>query len=302
MRNMIYISVISAVVAVIFLIRYYLIKKELRSITKQLENYNYHKAEKKVDLTFFDKDIEALASGVNRQMDLIVQANADKRRTETELKQAVLNISHDIRTPLTSIFGYIQLLEAKDVTSGEREEYVAIIKDRTKRLQVLLNDFFELSIIESVDHYLKLETIKMNNVVSEVLMEFYDQFTERDLEPTIMLPKEMIRIIADESAVKRVLENLINNAIKHASGNVSISLKQVESKAVMSISNDANQLDRNDLNMLFNRFYTADQTRSSHGTGLGLSIARGLMQKMNGNLTAEYEEGKLIMTCEWKIQ
>lgn len=113
---MIYISVISAVVAVIFLIRYYLIKKELRSITKQLENYNYHKAEKKVDLTFFDKDIEALASGVNRQMDLIVQANADKRRTETELKQAVLNISHDIRTPLTSIFGYIQLLEAKDVT------------------------------------------------------------------------------------------------------------------------------------------------------------------------------------------
>lgn len=299
---MIYISVISAVVAVIFLIRYYLIKKELRSITKQLENYNYHKAEKKVDLTFFDKDIEALASGVNRQMDLIVQANADKRRTETELKQAVLNISHDIRTPLTSIFGYIQLLEAKDVTSGEREEYVAIIKDRTKRLQVLLNDFFELSIIESVDHYLKLETIKMNNVVSEVLMEFYDQFTERDLEPTIMLPKEMIRIIADESAVKRVLENLINNAIKHASGNVSISLKQVESKAVMSISNDANQLDRNDLNMLFNRFYTADQTRSSHGTGLGLSIARGLMQKMNGNLTAEYEEGKLIMTCEWKIQ
>lgn len=299
---MIYISVISAVVAVIFLIRYYLIKKELRSITKQLENYNYHKAEKKVDLTFFDKDIEALASGVNRQMDLIVQANADKRRTETELKQAVLNISHDIRTPLTSIFGYIQLLEAKDVTSGEREEYVAIIKDRTKRLQVLLNDFFELSIIESVDHYLKLETIKMNNVVSEVLMEFYDQFTERDLEPTIMLPKEMIRIIADESAVKRVLENLINNAIKHASGNVSISLKQVESKAVMTISNDANQLDRNDLNMLFNRFYTADQTRSSHGTGLGLSIARGLMQKMNGNLTAEYEEGKLIMTCEWKIQ
>ncbi|ASK64200.1 two-component sensor histidine kinase [Virgibacillus phasianinus] len=299
---MIYISVISALLAVIFLIRYYLVKKEMKSITKQLENYNYHNTEKKVDITFFDKDIEALSVGVNRQIDLIVQANADKRRTEMELKQAVANISHDIRTPLTSIFGYIQLLEAKDVTPEEREEYVAIIKDRTKRLQVLLNDFFELSIIESVDHYLKLETIKMNNVVSEVLMEFYDQFTERDLKPIIMLPKEKISIIADESAVKRVMENLINNAIKHASGNVSISLVQGDSKVIMTISNDANQLDRNDLDMLFNRFYTADQTRSSQGTGLGLSIAKGLMQKMNGNLIAEYKESKLIMKCEWKMQ
>ncbi|WP_404454122.1 HAMP domain-containing histidine kinase [Virgibacillus necropolis] len=299
---MIYLTIISVLIAVIFLIRFYLVKKEMKSITKQLKNYNDHKAEKKVDISFFDKDIEALAVSVNRQFDLVVQANAERRRTEVELKQAVANISHDIRTPLTSIFGYIQLLEAKDLTSKEKEEYVGVIKDRTKRLQVLLNDFFELSIIESTDHYLKLETIKMNNTVSEVIMEFYDQFNEHDLQPSIILPKEEIRMIADESATKRVMENLIINAIKHSSGNVTIRLEKLESTALVTISNDTKHFDEKDLDLLFNRFYTADQTRSGKGTGLGLSIAKGLMKKMNGDLSAEFKEGKLYMKCEWKIQ
>lgn len=298
---MVYITVIFVLLATIFFIRLLFVKKEIKNITRQLKHYMEYKTEKKINITFFDKDIEALAVEINRQFDLIVQENAEKRRTELELKQAVANISHDIRTPLTSIFGYIQLLESNDLSIEEKKEYVAVIKNRTNRLQTLLNDFFELSVIESSDYFLKLEKLKMNQLVLEVLIGFYDQFTERNIEPSIDLPKEEISIIADESAVKRVMENLIANAIKHSTGNVAIVLEKLHSTVALTIRNDALGLTENDLDLLFNRFYMADQTRSGTSTGLGLSIAKSLMLKMSGDLSAELMEGQLFIKCEWKI-
>lgn len=298
---MIYLTIILALFTVVALIRLFFVKKEVKSIARQLKHYNHNETEKKIDITLFDKDIEMLAVEINHQFDLIVQANAKKRRTELELKQAIANISHDIRTPLTSIFGYIQLLESDDLTLEEKKEYVAVIKSRTQRLQTLLNDFFELSVIESADYYLKLESIKMNDLVPETLMAFYDQFNDRNVEPTIDLPQGEMTIIADESAVKRVIENLIVNAIRHSSGNIGISLERLQSTAVLTISNDASRLTENDLNLLFNRFYTADQTRSGKSTGLGLSIAKSLMSKMDGKLSAELKDGQLYMRCIWNL-
>ena len=296
---MIYLVIISSILAFIFLSHLLFIKKELKNILNQLKNYNIRKTEKKIDITLLDKDIEKMTIEINNLIDLHALSNIEKKSAERELKQAIANISHDLRTPLTSILGYIQLIEKPEVTDEERKEYLAIAKDRAKRLQILLNDFFELSVIESVDHSLKLGKLGLNSIVEEIVINLYDKFNEQQIVPSIKIPQEQMNIIGDESAIKRVIENLVINAIRYSDGNVSITLERNNTKINLTISNDVKDITEKDVELFFNRFYTADQTRSGKGTGLGLPIAKALMDKMNGKLSAELKDSWLYVKCSW---
>ncbi|WP_342664991.1 HAMP domain-containing sensor histidine kinase [Shimazuella kribbensis] len=300
MRVLIYITFISIVVGVFYLTRFYLLKKEIKNVTKQLNELSGKKTKKKIDLAHFDKDLEKLASGINDQIDLTLQAYVEKQRKENELKQAIANISHDIRTPMTSILGYIQFLEINELPPEKRAEYITTIKNGANRLKVLLEDFFELSLIQSVDYPLKLEKIELNQLLLEVLIGFYEPFLQQNMEPNIHIPKEEISIVGDSSAVKRVIENLVLNAMKHSDGNINIQLVKKQSSVQLTISNDVSGLNENDIIFLFDRFYKADKTRSEKGTGLGLSIAKSLMLKMQGSLTAELKDNELFFVCEWE--
>jgi signal transduction histidine kinase len=292
-----------AAAAVAFLsIRLLLVKRELGRMADQLRQRNAGETGKPIDVALFDSRIEALAAEINRQSDLVVEAEARRRRTENELRQAVANISHDIRTPLTSIFGYIQLLESEELSAEERAEYVAVVKSRTKRLHALLNDFFELSVIEASDYRLQKERLSLTGLLADIVLGFYDRFNERGLEPAVRLPDEEIVIYADESAIRRVVENLLVNTVKHAAGQVDIRFERHGPSAVFTIVNDANHLNDADVKLLFNRFYTVDRTRSGSGSGLGLSIAKSLMEKMGGSLEAELGSGRLTMRCTWKLR
>lgn len=285
----------------LLLVRLLMLRRELGRMTEQLYCYNERATGKKIDVALFDQKLEALAGQINRQSNLLVQSEVHRIRVEQEFRQAVANISHDIRTPLTSIFGYIQLLEAESITPEEKLEYVAIVKNRTRRLQALLNDFFELSVIESLDYPLQTEKLGMTVLLSEILVGFYDSFNERNITPDIRLPEENVSVYADESAVRRVVENLLVNTVKHTTGHVEISFKRQQETADLTIVNDAKELAGSDVNLIFDRFYTADRTRSSQASGLGLSIAKSLMNKMDGTLTAELDGEKLLMTCRWKL-
>ena len=296
---MIYLVIISSILAFIFLSHLLFIKKELKNILNQLKNYNIRKTEKKIDITLLDKDIEKMTIEINNLIDLHALSNIEKKSAERELKQAIANISHDLRTPLTSILGYIQLIEKPEVTDEERKEYLAIAKDRAKRLQILLNDFFELSVIESVDYSLKLGKLGLNSIVEEIVINLYDKFNEQQIVPSIKIPQEQMNIIGDESAIKRVIENLVINAIRYSDGNVSITLERNNTKINLTISNDVKDITEKGVELFFNRFYTADQTRSGKGTGLGLSIAKALMDKMNGKLSAELKDSWLYVKCSW---
>lgn len=272
-----------------------MLKREVKRAYRQLIAVNRKETEKKLDLQFWDKDLQKLAETINAQIDLTKQATAEKRQQENELKQAIANISHDIRTPLTSILGYIQFLE-----QDNRSQYTAIIKRGALRLKDLLEDFFELSLIESTDYLLKPEHIKMNQLLSEVLVGFYDQFYQANLQPTIDMPTQELTMSADSSAVKRVIENLVLNTIKHAHSNVLIRLEQEGHIVRLMISNEVTNLSEKDVNHLFQRFYKGDKTRAENGTGLGLAIAKSLMQKMNGQLSAELQNNRLTIICEWR--
>ncbi|MGE7998915.1 sensor histidine kinase [Lysinibacillus sp. NPDC093190] len=297
---MIYIVIISVIAVFFILIRFYLLKLELKRVTRQLNQLNNKVISKKIDLTFYDKDLENLAKNINDQIDLTNEAIFEKLRTENEMKQAIANISHDIRTPMTSILGYIQFLESDDIGPEKRIKYQKNIKNGALRLKILLDEFFELSTIESADYPLKVENIKLNKLLVEVLIGFYDDFNKAQIEPSILIPGDEIYITGDSSAVKRVIENLISNAIKHSSGNVTIQLVKHSSSVQLNIMNPAKELKEQDLPLLFDRFYKVDQTRSKRSTGLGLFIAKSLMIKMDGNLSAELNGDQLLMKCEWK--
>lgn len=278
-------------------IRWIFLKRDIRNVTAQLTHYRDSDSLKKVDVTLIDKDMEQLIVEVNLLMDTISQEKADKRRSEYELKQAIANISHDLRTPLTSILGYLQLLNGQNLTMEERMEYQGVAIRRGNRLKSLLNDFFELSVIESIDYELSIQRVNMNGLLTDTLLGYYDSFTEKDMMPLVTISDESLFVMADESAIKRVIENLISNAIFHGEGYVSITLERRERHVRLVISNAVNM--PIDTRMIFDRFYTADQIRAGRGKGLGLSITKSLMEKMRGSIRAECENGEVRMICEW---
>lgn len=291
----------AAIVLIAFLlIRHGMLKRELRRMAVQLEQYNDGVTQKRLDLLYFQRDLERLAAEINRQMERVTLTTTEKARVENELRQAVANISHDLRTPLTSIFGYMQMLEKEDLPPEDRRRYFDIVNNRTSRLRALLDDFFELSVIESVDYALKLERIDLARLLPEILLDYYDRFVERQLEPEVHLPDTGACALADEAAVRRVAENLVLNTLRHAGSPVVIRLEARDNAVVLEIRNRAPGLVGTDVARLFDRFHMADRTRSTSGSGLGLPIARSLMHKMNGALEATMIGDELRMTAVWK--
>lgn len=295
-----YTVIIISLVAIFLLTRLFNLKKEVKKITRQLQSYNSRKTNKKIDMALLDQDIENLGLEINKLIDLHGKESSEKIRFENEQKQAVANISHDLRTPLTSILGYIQMAESDGVTDEEQNEYLAIAKKRAKRLESLLNDFFELSVIESTENHLKFERINIRSLTIDVLMSFYDRFNDRNIEPIINMPENDVYITADESAITRVIENLCSNASSHSDGHIRISLEEKASTVRLVVKNDAYTLTKNDVDRIFDRFYMADRSRSRKSAGLGLSIAKSFMDKMNGAITGHLNDGQLSIVCEWK--
>ncbi|MGM0789926.1 MAG: sensor histidine kinase [Bacillota bacterium] len=297
---MLYLFIIVLIAFAIVLTRFYLLKKEIKRTAWQLRELNQNKTAKKVDISYHDRHFEELAKEINNQIDQTKQAEAVKRSTENELKQAISHISHDIRTPMTSILGYIQFLESDKLSPELKKEYIATIRNSAGRLKILLEDFFELSVIEQTDYPMKLEKVRFNDLIADALLGFYEEFKKRNIEPDIHIPDHEIMIDADASAVKRVVENLVVNAIRYSTGNVSIRLEERDAAVVLRISNTVDKLSEQDVHHMFDRFYKADQTRTGKGTGLGLPIAKSLMEKMNGKISAELKGNQLTMVCEWK--
>lgn len=296
---MIFVLIIVCMIAIFLAARLFMLKKEVKKTHKQLQSYNNQQTGKKINIALIDKNMEELGFEINKLIDLYVSENRKRVIFEKEQSDAIANISHDLRTPLTSVLGYIQMAQEEEVTPEEKDELLRIAKERAKRLEGLLKDFFELSIIESSEYPLKVERINLKQVTIDILMSFYDQFQENKLEPTIHMPDMEVFIISDISAVTRVVENLISNAIRYTEDNVVVSLEEDELHAKLIVKNDASTLTNQDARRMFDRFYMADQSRSSKSTGLGLSIVKSLMDRMDGTIKATLKDGVLFIICRW---
>lgn len=206
---------------------------------------------------------------------------------DRELKNAVLNISHDLRTPLAAICGYVELLE-KETLSPDAARYVSVIRERAGAMRFLCDDLLRYSLVSSEEQPMDPESLSLNAVLQESLAAAYPMLKEHGIAPTVSLPDaEVIRTL-DHAAINRIFSNLLTNAIKYSDGDLDISLSE---GGEICFSNTASGLSEIEVGRLFERFYTVDTARKS--TGLGLAIARTLVKRMGGRIAAEYSSARL---------
>ena len=211
-------------------------------------------------------------------------------------------MSHDLRTPLTSIMGYLQLVKSAKSSDEDTEKYLNIIENRTKALQALITSFYEISRIEGNEYKFEYKKLSLSDLLCENIALFYNDFINAEIEPIIEIDEKTTEIITDQNAVNRIFSNLINNMLKHGKKFVKITLKEKDNVIVTEFINEAKNLTQSDIERLFDRFYTADKSRSDKNTGLGLCITKTLVNRLGNDIKAELKDGNLIISIAWRIK
>lgn len=288
---------IMAMVILVLIIKNYMMQKAAKEISEAFADRLVTDTNTLIDISSHDKSMRELANAINKQLRILRKERHRFQQGDTELKNAVTNISHDLRTPLTAICGYLDLLEQEE-TSDVVAEYISVIKNRTEVLKQLTEELFRYSIIMNTEGELIKEPVVINEVLEESIAAFYMALNERNIIPEITMPEKKVVRVLDRSALSRIFSNLINNVIKYSDGDLEITLSET---GELLFTNTASDLDEIQIGKLFERFYTVEAARKS--TGLGLAIARTLVEQMEGRITAKYEKNRLrISICFPEIE
>lgn len=278
---------IAVIIITVLIIKIYLLKKSAAEIETAFAEKLKTDTNVLIDISSGDKHMRSLAGSINAQLRVLRKERRRFQQGDAELKNAVTNISHDLRTPLTAIYGYLDLLE-KQEKSVDAEKYLKIIRERCEMLNQLTEELFRYSVIITANEQLNTERIVINNVLEESVAAFYATLIEHKIVPEIIMPEKKIVCSADPSAVSRIFSNLIHNAVKYSDGDLKISLQET---GEILFENTAKGLDDIQVGRFFDRFYTVEAACNS--TGLGLSIARRLARQMGGEIFAEYHNSTL---------
>lgn len=273
-------------------------KREFRRINKEIIN----NLDEYINLktTSIDKDVENLIQSINLIFDSKQKIVAEKKENEEKLRASITNMSHDLRTPLTSIIGYLQMIKSEKQSEGDKKEYIEIVERRTKSLQQLINSFYDLSRIEGNEYNFNYKKVNLSNVLCENIAVFYNDFINKNIEPIIEVEENIKEIISDDVAISRIFSNLIGNMIKHGGNFVKITLKQEDNLIVTEFINNVTEVTEENLDKLFDRFYTVDNSRSDKNTGLGLYITKILVERLGYFIDAKMEEENLIIRIVWE--
>lgn len=284
---MFWLCVALILVIISLLIKILLMKKSAKEISNEFYEKLKDNTNTLISISANDKAMKELANNLNIQLKDLRKQRHRFQQGDLELKSAVTNISHDLRTPLTAISGYLDLLDNAE-KSEEVTHYIEVIRNRTEVLKQLTEELFSYSVITSPEYDNSLELIAINGILEESILGFYAALQERKITPNIFITQNKIIRKVNRAALTRIFSNLINNAIKYSDGDLNITLTDT---GEIVFSNNASKLSEVDVKRLFDRFYTVENARKS--TGLGLSISRILIEQMNGTISAKYENGKL---------
>lgn len=262
-----------------------------------------------------DRGLEALLSGTEQEIVLsrelealekkmnLVKRTLEKRELETTLARQrkddlVMYLAHDIRTPLTSVIGYLSLLEeVPDMPAEQKEKYVRITLEKACRLETLINEFFEITRYDSRQTVLEKETIALSYMMVQMADEFYPMLTANGNTVEIRIPEDM-SIFGDSEKLARVFQNILKNAVSYSTPQTAIVLRAEESEreVCISIENQGKTIPPQKLSVIFEKFYRLDDARTTEkgGAGLGLAIAREIVSLHGGRISAESEDGRTI--------
>ena len=281
---MLYVIIVLIILILFLLVRLILIKKELKRVTSAMKD---NPGRDQMNMDFVDRDLQKMITEVNTLYAEILKIRAESKADENKLKESVSVISHDMRTPLTSIIGYLQLASKSD-DKEEAKESINIALERAHYLNDLVNDFFELSLIESDQVDIRIESVNLSGIICEEILAESPQIDRKGLEPVFAQQDKDFYVKADAQKLTRVIQNLISNAVKYSDHRHKFTVNECEDGTTeLKIITDASE--KIDTGKIFDRFYQNDSSRTKGGAGLGLYICKCFVEMMDGSISAKQE-------------
>lgn len=293
------IAALAAAAACIGILAVY--RRQVKKTCRRLAFLKEHQTNMRLtsDLPF--RELDELADQINEVLDFSRRMQKISQKNEDSLKETITNLSHDIRTPLTSMDGYFQLL-AQSPSEEERQHYIAVIQSRITSLKDMLEELFTYTKLQNENYELSVGTMDFAKCVFDTVFSFYDEFQRKGIEPQIDFLQGHLPTSGNPEAVRRALQNVVKNALEHGCEKIMLQLQQDGSQAIFRCSNDVENTDEIDIQKVFSRFYKADTARSSTSTGLGLSISKDLIEKMGGTIHAGLKGSLFIIEIRFPLQ
>lgn len=269
-------------------------------MTKQLEEINEHFGTNEVVRTnTHNKNLARFAAKINQLIHLFKQDQQRNYTREMNLKREITNISHDLRTPLTSIKGFSELLANPSLTEVEKDEYLAVVQKKIAHLTNVVDLFYELSQLDSLDKKIVLEKHFLDQIMVEAMLTFYGEFEKKQLQVQIN-EHAVFPVLADKKAADRIVTNVIQNALIYSKSTVTISLIEEDSYIGLRVINDVEAFNVAELQQIFNRTFRMDSSRTGEQVGLGLHIVQQLIEKQGGSVVADVTGDEFIIEVLFK--
>lgn len=288
--------IVILVILIAFILCYvFLEKAEIKRLKKELDFIMSNDTNRILHTEFNSKELKEFVSAVNMYLSEIQKRKMEIEHKNNNLMVMMRNISHDLRTPLTSAAGYTDLILNSDLTEDEKISEMKIVEARLKRLTELVDSFFEFSKILTTNKEIELETVNLIGILEECIGNFYEDYKKKNREVDFITSNNKISISTNRTMLSRIFENLISNALKYGSGNLTIEVISENADAIrISFTNRIIDKDL-DTSRIFDDFYTTDISRTKGSTGLGLAIAKEFTEQLNGNIEAHIEDDKLVI-------
>lgn len=280
--------VILGIAVVVLLVNHIMYKRQIAEICRRISFINEHKTNMELLSDMDSKELNLLEKEINR---LIKKSRSDSLtayKSETALKETISSLSHDIRTPLTSLDGFFQLLKDAD-SEEERNQYIDIIQNRINSLKSMLEELFTYTKLQNEEYQLQTAPMDFTQCVTSTIIAFYNDFEEREIDVQADFTEEKITVDCNAEAVQRIVQNILKNVLDHGSKAARMTLKREGERVVFSCANKVDNPEDVDVSKVFTRFYKSDPARTNSSTGLGLAIAKALTERMNGNITAHLD-------------
>ncbi len=277
-------------VLLLFLIKYFTLKKEIRRFSDEVNKLKDEFYEQPLKLNTFDKDLVELANSINEHVFISRRLSVEYKTAQKNLNNVISGISHDFRTPLTASLGYLQMIEKSGELSENNSEYLNVAITKNKYLKELSDEFFEIT-ANNKDEEQNFYKINLSNTVSEHLLLQYNWIESKQISPEIEV-EENIHLETVPHYFTRIIDNLFSNAQKYALSRFSLSLTNKE-KIILTMSNDIHQEEDIDVSKVFEPFFRAS-SRTENGTGLGLYVVKNLCDKLGYEISADLSKDKLF--------
>ncbi len=297
----IFLIVILVVICILLSLQHVIYRRQVGKLCRQLEFINGNETRMQPSVDIGAHELNELTSRIREMNNRLRETRLKHMRQDEALRETIANLSHDIRTPLTSLDGYFQLLCAPDIPQEKKEYYAGIIKSRISSLNDMLDELFTYARLQDPNYELETSAMDITSVTAETVISFYDEIHKSGKEPVISIPEEPLVVNADRGSYVRVVQNIIKNALVHGK-DLDVRLWSEEGRVVFSCSDEILEEEKAiDAERVFDRFYKSNHARGSKGSGLGLAISKELTERMGGKISAECSDNVFTIRVEFDL-